>query len=575
MAGTGLTIEVVKAGIEKAKKEAEQQKGLLVIAKKQLAMREAEGAKISQELQEAVAEVEEVTREREMTEAELLKEPTAIHTSNGLPFAPSPSLSGDSVPFSTAQPHPGSFSGSSLTPKSINPFERISGLQSPFLHSSVPTPAVVTSAQNEGTTTDDPFTFDQAFGDEEVRPRPDDEETLTGPERNVQPSIGKIVGELGVAVSEEVSEPSSDHGLFITPPMSAVDALGVNAITSAAEPESLKLPPPDATSLVPLEADIDINSQLKAGVAKEVVSNRYSSPQTAVEAVGTIADTQSPNSFPRLPAKDSIPFPASTSPFAVSPLAPPEVATLSDFDKAFGDFPGTAPTAGGKSLSFDNVFGDQVNFTTGFFKAEPSVSSFPATSMSSSGFVAFPSTSTSFSGIVEPSISPVREIVFENAFRPQKNTTSSAHPVSVVDRLLVLPPVPESQPFSFDQGFSSDLSSSVPTTTTAPTHTTPSQPPPVPDALKHPFFDDDTPVLSPPKGGPSTSSSKTSDEEQGRYSKFSVSGHPPASGVEKMTFVPILDPSTLWEEEKEDTGFIATFTTFDSDSRWNCRWKWR
>ena len=496
----------------------------MVIAKKQLAAREAEGAKISQELQEVVAEVEEVTREQEMTEVELFKEPTAIQTSNRLSFASPPSLSGDSVPFSAAQPHPGSSSGS-LTARSINPFERISGLQSPFLHSSVPTPAVVTSAQNEGTTTDNPFMFDQAFGDEEARPGPDVEAPSTRLERNVQLSTGKIVGELGAAVSEQVSEPSSDHGLFITPPMSAVDALGANAITSAAEPDYLKLPPPHATSLVPLEAHIDIDSHLKAGVAKEVVSNRYSLPQTAVEAVGAIADAQSSNPFLHLPAKDGSHFRASTSPFAVSPLAPPEVATLSDFDKAFGDFPGKAPTAGGKSLSFDNVFGK-------FTKAEPSASSLPATSVSSSGSAAVPPTSMSTSGIAKPSVSPVREIVFENAFRPQQNTTSSAHPVSVVDQFLVPPPVPESQPFSFE-AFSSDLSSSV--STTAPTHTTPSQPPPVPDSPKRPFFDDDTPLLSPPRGIPSTLSSKTSDEEQGRYSKFSVSGHPSASGVENMT----------------------------------------
>jgi hypothetical protein len=33
-----------------------------------------------------------------------------------------------------------------------------------------------------------------------------------------------------------------------------------------------------------------------------------------------------------------------------------------------------------------------------------------------------------------------------------------------------------------------------------------------------------------------------------------------------MTFVPILDPSALWKEE-EDTGFFASFPTFESDSR--------
>jgi epidermal growth factor receptor substrate 15 len=628
MTETGSTIEVVKAEVEKAQKEAKQQKGLLVIAKKQLATREAERAKISQELREVVAEAEEVTREREMTEAELLKEPTAINVSNGLPFAPSPSLSGDGVPFSAAQPHPGSpgspssVSGS-LTAKSNNPFERIaagSGRQSPFLPSSVPTPAVVTSPQNEGTTTDNPFTFDQAFGDEEARPGPDVEEPSTGPETNVQPSTSKIVGEPRIAVNEEVSEPSSDHDLFITPPTSALDALGANSITLAAEPDSLKRPPPDATSLVPStdrppEAHTDINSQLNeldanesdssdedsedetplatlvglshpAGAAKGAVSNGHASPRTAVEAafppvvaVVAAAEAQSTNPFPPLPAKDNSPFPASTSPFAVSPPEPPKVATLSDFDKAFGDFPGTAPTAGGKNASFDNVFEDQFDFT----KAEPSAS-LPAISVSSSGSSAFPPAPTN-SGIVKSSISPVRETGFENAFKPPQKTASSVRPVSAVDGLPVLPPVPESRPFSFVQAFSSDLSSSAPAITEAPTHTTPSQPPPVPDAPT-PSFDDayglngaqtdsgfgttssrtssiplaqsplsttptsnpirgstsprdtvnfpvspphGTPpvsspprVSSPPKGRPSTSSSKESGKEQGRHSKLSI-----------------------------------------------------
>jgi epidermal growth factor receptor substrate 15 len=556
MTETGSTIEVVKAEIEKAQKEAKQQKGLLVIARKQLATREAERAKISQELQEAVAEVEEVTREREMTETELLKELTVMNTSNGLPFAPSPSLSRDSVPFSAAQPHPGepgspSFVSGSLTAKRGNPFAAGSDRQLLFHHSSVP---------NEGTTTDNPFTFDQAFGDEEARPGPDVEEPSTGPKRNVQPSTGKIVAEPRIVVNEEVSELSSDHDLFIAPQTSALDALGASGITSAAGPDTLKLPSPDATSPAPStdrppEAHTDINSQLKAGAVKEAVF-------PPVVAVGAAAEAQSTNPFSFHPAKNNSPFPASTSPFAVSPPEPPKVATSSNFDKAFGDFPGTAPTAG------------RDQFDT---KAEPSASSLPAsTSVSSSGSSAFPPAPTS-SGIVKPLISPVRETGFENAFRPQRRKSSSARPMSVVDHLPVLPPVPESHSFSFGQAFSSDVSSSAPVTTAA--HTTPSQLPPVPDAPNRSFDDavadaqtdsgfESSPSSRTPSGDSFTSSSKKSGKIRGRYSNFSVSGHSPASGVENMTFMPILDPSALWEEE-EDTGFIATttFLTLEPNSR--------
>jgi hypothetical protein len=206
--------------------------------------------------------------------------------------------------------------------------------------------------------------------------------------------------------------------------------------------------------------------------------------------------------------------------------------------------------------------------------------------VSSSNSSAFPPAPTSASGVVKPSISPVSDLGFGNAFRPQQKTASSARPVSAVDGLPVLPPVPESQPFSLDQAFSPNISS-APAATAVPSITTPSQPPSVPDA-PNPSFDDafglngaqtdsgfgttssrtssipltqspvtafptnapiqgitttsprDTisfPVSSPhgasqvsspprvasPKGRPSTSSSKESGKEPGRHSKLSVS----------------------------------------------------
>ena len=635
MTETGSTIEVAKAEVEKVKKEAKQQKGLLVVAKKQLATREAEKAKISQDLQEAVAEAQEATREREIAEAELINEPSGLNTSNGLPFAPSPSLSGHSI---TSPPQP--FSGSpgspgSVTAKSTNPFEQQllaggSGSLLPFPPSSVPTPATVTPtpAQNEGTTTDNPFTFDQAFGDEEAKPGPDVESTRL--ERDVQPSTRKIVA------NEEVSEPSSDHDLFTTPPTSAVDPGGANAIISVAEPDVLKLPPRGTTSPVPSadrprEAHTNINFPIlevaanesdssdedsedrtplanlvgrpaPSTAAKEPVSNGHALPQPVVEAAfppaaafgsGAEAESQSTNPFPPIPAKDNSVFPSSTSPFAASPPEPPKVAALSDFDKAFGDLPGTTPSAAG-NLSFDNAFDDQFDFN----KADRSTS-LPAINVSPSASSAFPPAPTS-TGIVKPSLSPVRDSGFENAFRPQQKAANSTRPVSsaVVDGLPILPPVPESQPL-FGNEFSG-VSSPAPVTTAAPTLTTPSHPPSVPDAPNLSIDDNfalngaqtdsglgttsshapsiplthspvstiptstsfrgstsprdtvsfpvsspppETPVQSSPRaaspkmsqGRPSTSSSNNSGKEPGRHSKLSVSGHLPVLGVEKMT----------------------------------------
>ncbi|KAI0256523.1 hypothetical protein BJV78DRAFT_1108951, partial [Lactifluus subvellereus] len=136
-----------------AKKDAKQQKGLLAIAKKQLATREAERAKAAQELQESVAEAEETKKELEDVEAGLAREsPPAATTANGFPLAPSPALSGDSTTLAAAKPLPGTpGSPSSInglaSPKSNNPFERFaagsaSRSQSPFLplaNTSIPT----------------------------------------------------------------------------------------------------------------------------------------------------------------------------------------------------------------------------------------------------------------------------------------------------------------------------------------------------------------------------------------------------------------------------------------------------
>ena len=59
----------MKSEIEKVKKDAKQQKGLLAIAKKQLTSREMERAKLEKELEEANVEVTIITREREEAES--------------------------------------------------------------------------------------------------------------------------------------------------------------------------------------------------------------------------------------------------------------------------------------------------------------------------------------------------------------------------------------------------------------------------------------------------------------------------------------------------------------------------
>ncbi len=69
--------EVLKAEIEKGKKDARQQKGLLAIAKKQLAASETDREKALKELEEAKLELAQIQKEVEETEAKTLANNTA------------------------------------------------------------------------------------------------------------------------------------------------------------------------------------------------------------------------------------------------------------------------------------------------------------------------------------------------------------------------------------------------------------------------------------------------------------------------------------------------------------------
>jgi epidermal growth factor receptor substrate 15 len=500
MTETGSMIEVAKVEIEKAKKDAKQQKGLLAIAKKQLAARESERAKVEQELQESLAEVAETREELEAAEAELSRDQPTATTTNGFPLAPSPTLSGDSTSFASAKPlpvspgSPSSISGPASA-KSNNPFERLtagsgstSRSQSPFLPlatPSIPAPTDDTPAPNEGTTTDNPFTFDQAFGSEEAGPAPDVDGTSIGTEGTVQPSVPKIVGELNV-VTNELSSPSSEPDLFSTPPMTGLDTLGSGARTSTVDPDAINLSTSGTPSAAPSTdrsggAHTDINTPLKeldandsdssdensedetplANLANRLppppnkvdlkvdapkeapVTNGHALPQSKVESpfppVPTPippADAQGANAFPPAPA-----HPSATSPFAASSEAQKGTG-MNDFDRAFGNLAGDARATTENNLSFDAAFEDQFDFNTS--------TSLPVADPSSSVSTTFPPAPANLSGTVKPSASG-----FENAFIPPQSIKAPTAPTSSIEGLPPLPQIPESKPFSFDDAFSS------------------------------------------------------------------------------------------------------------------------
>lgn len=227
MAEVTTQIAAVRQEVEKVKKDAKQQKGLLAIAKKQLITKESEKGKIDKELEVAQQDLTDTIREREEAEAEVEKTmATPLQTILERPKSP------DSVAFAAAHPLPitpdttGAMSPASA--KSNNPFERLamsSGLstprsQSPFLpfpNASYPPPPGLSSppgipvVDNSTATQADPFGFSQAFGtetEEQADIAPDTDIGAATPRPKVPPYFADGL----------VPSPKSEH--FATPPTS-------------------------------------------------------------------------------------------------------------------------------------------------------------------------------------------------------------------------------------------------------------------------------------------------------------------------------------------------------------------
>ncbi|CDO69006.1 hypothetical protein BN946_scf184834.g13 [Trametes cinnabarina] len=241
MSEVGQQIEATKAEVEKLRKDAKQQKGLLAIAKKQLATREAEKAKVDKELEEAKAELQVVTKEREGAEAQLAQaqeeekqqQPSA-QLSNGHVSPPLTVPSPDpSLIFAAAHPLPTSPDVSpppSIAGKTTNPFERLARSasprpESPFLpfaaSSELPTPvsgptAAPPGAQQEPSA-EDPFGFSSSANEE-----PQPEVKASEPE-TPKPPASPAPLTISSLTQQDVASPS-DTDLFTTPPTTATAA---------------------------------------------------------------------------------------------------------------------------------------------------------------------------------------------------------------------------------------------------------------------------------------------------------------------------------------------------------------
>ncbi|KAL7283168.1 hypothetical protein ACG7TL_002594 [Trametes sanguinea] len=319
MSEVGQQIEATKAEVEKLRRDAKQQKGLLAIAKKQLLTREAEKAKVDKELEEARVELQLVTKEREDAEAQLAqaqeeekqqRSQSPAHLTNGHvsppPTAPSPD---PSVIFAAAHPLPMSPDVSppaSVAGKSTNPFERLARSasprpESPFLpfaaSSELPTPvsapAAAPPAPQQEENAEDPFGFSSSTNEEPQAPDPE----------TPKPPASPAPLAIGSPKQQDIVSPA-DTDLFSTPPTTATatehntasrpEESRFPALEDDAKDESAPTPtaPPTATPQNPQIGgeDTDLGHQLKEIEQEDTDSDTSDSdsednePLTAVKA---------------------------------------------------------------------------------------------------------------------------------------------------------------------------------------------------------------------------------------------------------------------------------------------------
>ena len=400
MLETGQQAEALKADVEKLKKEAKQQKGLLAIARKQLSTKESEKVKAEREHAEIVEELLAITREKDAVEAEL-----AIVTSSEPKVFERTLSSSNSLNFAASQPIPMTPDLTASPPiKSNNPFERLAMSStlsqrppSPFsIQGSPPSPPLLTEPTSLSPSTNNEFSLEL--------PKPD---LLAA---NPEPSL--LGDDLRL---ESVLSPTTANGTdyFMTPPTSAkhdsdasltnpterfpsLDDLPDSIPTIAMDSSPPKHLPTDHT-------DTDLNARLKeldieesdsdsgtndddekpltelaASISKQ--STNSVSPSQGVDANGTVQtpasilafdDIFGPNNADEvqvLPPTTANPIPSDMSivPSEHAKDTTPDlteafnVAGVNEFDEAMGKIPSITPA----NFSFGSGFDDDFDFAS-------------------------------------------------------------------------------------------------------------------------------------------------------------------------------------------------------------------
>ncbi|KAG5637716.1 hypothetical protein H0H81_003480 [Sphagnurus paluster] len=443
MIEVGQLVETTKAEIEKARKDAKQQKGLLAIAKKQLSSKESEKVKADKELEDAAAEVAAITQERNDVDSALPVVPPA--QTDSVAFA--------AAHFLPSSPDPASPSGSTIS-KSNNPFDKLKSStprsQSPFLSfpgASLPSSTDGAPASDAPQTQSyDPFGFSEAF------------ETDTPLEKNAsrtatpKPTPVDVfsANTLQSATSSGETEGESDH--FMTPPSTANFTRSQTSSPAPPHSEMTKFQLEDVASKFPdlnteessagasahpVDSETDLGTVLKEMEVEEYDSDdsddevpladlaaKSRSPQRqSTEILAQLAQTQSEvtsfhdifgiatptaiaNSPPLFPSTDATSISVTTGQIS-EPLSTPAldaqtkspvVAGVGAFDEAMGTIPAPS-TSNAKTFTFDSAFDDNFDFDTAISKPFPPPASNAPNGTSNDGFDALfsslPNTNTS------------------------------------------------------------------------------------------------------------------------------------------------------------------------------------
>jgi len=347
MVETGQQAEALKADVEKLKKEAKQQKGLLAIARKQLSTKESEKVRAEKEHEISLAEVASIAQEKEQVDGEIANL-DALFPAQKAVASPSPSSSlmvAAAQPLPTTPPDLASQGG-----KSNNPFERLalaSGnstprSQSPFLGLSSTLVSSLPLSTHESLV---PANQPDAGPQEGAK----SSNTSPVPDRDTEVSyLSKETTSSGALESVVSPETANGTDYFVTPPTSAshdsspppnpaerfpsLDDLHASPLHSTEKPTD-----PVPVNLIPVHKT-DLNAQLK-----EIEIEESDSDEEADEnlIVGQTTNGKLPLASP-IPLSQSIPG------------ATQVAAPVDSFDDVFGsDEPHDKPLGNGDSNALD------------------------------------------------------------------------------------------------------------------------------------------------------------------------------------------------------------------------------